>query len=83
MPDVELNARYSTLKFPECQHGTSPVYVNTIQTYIQMIGLIEYLSRIEYAWRYRCVDTCLHNKVSKVCISLLTGRMTQANMPYD
>jgi hypothetical protein len=31
IPDLELNARYSTLKSPECKHGTSPVYVNIIQ----------------------------------------------------
>jgi hypothetical protein len=41
-----------------------------------MAGLIEHLSRIEYTWRYTWVDSCLHNKASEACNSLLTC-MTQ------
>jgi hypothetical protein len=41
-----------------------------------MAGLMEYLARIEYTWRYRGVDTCLHIKEFELCISLLTGQMT-------
>jgi hypothetical protein len=39
-----------------------------------MAGLIEYLTHIERMWRYRWLDTCLHDKEFELCISLSTGR---------
>ena len=41
-----------------------------------MPGVVEYLTLIEYMWRYRRVDFCLHNKAFELGISLLTCHMT-------
>ena len=44
-----------------------------------MAGLTEYLTRIEYMWRYTCTgrwtDTCLRDKEFELCISF--------NLSYD
>jgi hypothetical protein len=43
-----------------------------------MAGLVEYLTRIEFTWRYRRLYPCLHNKAFEFCVSLLTGHVTWA-----